>query len=232
MYRTDFNKIGVVPLTNKCVVLDLDETLVHSHGDPNIDLLKELRIHSDPNHIDLRSRTYKITMEDVVHKRGTGDKTEMWGIFRPYVREFLIHCFNYFKIVIVWSAGRKNYVHTIVDQLFAGLRRPHVIFTYDDLEKLHNGTLIKPLNKLIEKVPGLNRYMSLENTFIIDDRTSVFQEPNPGNGIEIPAYKPAFNIKGLRSEDRALLHLIQWFNRPEVVSSSDVRTLDKSRLFE
>ena len=156
----------------------------------------------------------------------------MWGIFRPYVREFLIHCFNYFKIVIVWSAGRKNYVHTIVDQLFAGLRRPHVIFTYDDLEKLHNGTLIKPLNKLIEKVPGLNRYMSLENTFIIDDRTSVFQEPNPGNGIEIPAYKPAFNVKGLRTEDEALLHLIQWFNHPEVVSSPDVRALDKSRIFE
>jgi hypothetical protein len=232
MYRTDFNKIRAQPLSDKVIVLDLDETLVHSHPDPNVDALKELKIYSDPNLIDLRPRIYKITMEDVVHKRGTGDKTEMWGVFRPYVREFLIHCFNYFKIVIVWSAGRKNYVHTIVDQLFAGLRRPHVIFTYDDLEKLHNGTLIKPLNKLMEKVTGLHKYMNLSNTFIIDDRTSVFQEPNPGNGIEIPAYKPKFHIENLRENDRCLLNLIQWFNQPHVIESKDIRTLDKSRIFE
>lgn len=232
MYKTDLNKIPSKPLTDKCIVLDLDETLVHSHADSNIDLLKELKLYSDPHLIDVRQRSYKITMEDVIHKRGTGDKTEMWGIFRPYVREFLIHCFSYFKIVIVWSAGRRNYVHTIVDQLFAGLRRPHVIYTYDDIEKLHSGTLIKPLNKLIEKIPGLNKYMSLENSFIIDDRTSVFHDPNPDNGIEIPAYKPAFNIKSLRGDDRALLQLINWFNRPEVVSSKDVRLLDKSRIFE
>ncbi len=232
MYKSDLDKISDIPLTDKCIVLDLDETLVHSHSQGNIDLLKELNLFSDPSIMDLRERVYKITMDDVVHKRGTGDKTEMWGIMRPHVREFLINCFSYFKIVIVWSAGRKNYVHAIVDHLFSGLKRPVVIFTFNDIEKLQNGTLIKPLDKLIEKVPGLNKYMGLENTFIIDDRTSVFKEPNPSNGIEIPVYKPSFNVRSMRNDDIALKQLMKWFMSHEVMNSRDVRNLNKTRIFE
>ena len=231
MYNSDLNKIPDKPLTDKCIVLDLDETLVHSNAEANIDLLKEMKLFSDPKNMDLRQRTYKITMEDVVHKKGEGNKTEMWGVFRPHVRDFLIFCFSYFKIVIVWSAGRKNYVHRIVDHLFSGLKRPIVIYTFNDIEKLHNGTLIKPLNKLIDKVPGLNKHMSLENSFIIDDRTSVFHECNPYNGIEIPAYKPAFNLESMRKDDRALKKLMKWFLSEEVVNSKDVRKLDKSKIF-
>lgn len=231
MFHSDLNKIPDKPLTDKCIVLDLDETLVHSSPEGNIELLKELEIFSDPKNYDLRERVYKITMEDVVHKKGTGDKTQMWGVFRPHFREFLIFCFTYFKLVIVWSAGRKNYVHTIVDQLFLELPRPHVIFTYDDLEKLQNNTLIKPLNKLVRTIPGMNKHMSLENSFIIDDRLTVFQEPNPHNGIQIPPYKPNFNLTSLRENDERLKQLIAWFKRPEVMNSRDVRKLDKSRIF-
>ena len=230
MFRSDLNKIPDKPLTDKCIVLDLDETLVHSSPEGNIDLLKKLEIFSDPKNYDLRERVYKITMEDVVHKKGTGDKTQMWGVFRPHFREFLIFCFTYFKLVIVWSAGRKNYVHTIVDQLFAELPRPHVIFTYDDLERLHNNTLIKPLDKLV-KIPGMNKHMSLKNSYIVDDRLSVFQEPNPYNGIEIPPYKPSFVLPSLRADDNILLQLINWFMKSEVMNCRDVRKLDKSKIF-
>jgi hypothetical protein len=237
MYRSDLNKIPDKPLTNKCIVLDLDETLVHTDNeDANTDLLKEQGIFSNPSNYDLRERTYKITMEDVVSKRGTGDKTEMWGILRPHVREFLITCFTYFRVVIIWSAGRKNYVHAIVDYLFLGLPRPTLIWTFDDLEKLSGGlsggTLIKPLNKIIQKIPALSNYMSLENTFILDDRLTVFQEPNLHNGVEIPAYKPSFNLKSLRANDTALLSFTNWLMKPEVMNATDVRQLDKSRIFE
>ena len=231
MYRTDLNKISEKPLTDKCIVLDLDETLVHSHGAPNIDLLNELGIFIDPENYDLRERVYKITMEDVVHKKGTGEKTDMWGITRPHVREFLIHCFNYFKIVIVWSAGRKNYVHAIVNHLFRDLPRPHIVWTYDDLERLSNNTLIKPLNKLMKKVSGLNKHMSLTNSFIVDDRVTVFQEPNPYNGIEIPPYRPDFDLKSLKIEDDTLLKLIKWLMKKDVIHSKDIRTLDKRDIF-
>ncbi len=235
MYKSDLNKIPEKSITDKCIVLDLDETLVHSYAENNsydLDALLDLKIFTDPTNIDLRERTYKITIDDVVHKRGTGNKTEMWGILRPHVKEFLIACFTYFKIVIVWSAGRRNYVHAIVDNLFKDIKRPVVVFTYDDIEKLPNGTLIKPLNKLIETVPGLKKYMSLKNTFILDDRSSVFYEPNPYNGIVIPAYKPAFNLRSLRNNDVALKQLIKWLMRPEVVNCDDIRTLDKNKIFE
>jgi TFIIF-interacting CTD phosphatase-like protein len=233
MYRSDFDKIPLRPITDKCIVLDLDETLVHSHSDPNIDFLKELKIYSDPSLLDIRERTYRISMDDVVHKKGTGDKTEMWGVIRPHVREFLIACFNYFKIVIIWSAGRKNYVNAIVDYLFRDLKYPAIVWNFNDLERSSDGMYIKPLEKLIQKVPGLSKYMSLENTFIVDDRVTVFQEPNPKNGIEIPPYKPDLKkIRSLRSDDTALSQLVNWFHKPEVKNSKDVRELDKSKIFE
>lgn len=229
MFQTDLNKISDKPLTDKCIILDLDETLVHTQSDENVDFFE--MIFTDPAHYYLQERCYKITMEDVVVKRGTGRKDEMWGIKRPYLREFLIACFNYFRIVIVWSAGRKNYVHTIVDQIFRDLPRPHVIFTFDDLEELHDKTFIKPLNKLINTVPGLNKYMSLENAVIVDDRNTVFQEPNPYNGIQIPAYKPSFTLSGINKEDTALLELKNWLLKPEVIESKDIRKINKTQIF-
>ncbi|GAG58796.1 unnamed protein product [marine sediment metagenome] len=231
MYHSDLDKIPEKPLTNKCIVLDLDETLVHSCGESDIELLKQLQIYTDPSNYDLRERVYKITMEDVIHKKGTGEKTEMWGIARPNVREFLIHCFTYFKIVIIWSAGRKKYVHAIIDKIFQDLKRPHIIWTYDDLEKLPNNTLIKPLNKLIDEISGLKKHMSLENTFIVDDRVSVFSEPNPYNGILIPAYKPTFNVKNLRDDDNTLEQLSKWFMKSEVINCKDIRKLSKVNIF-
>ena len=80
--------------------------------------------------------------------------------------------------------------------------------------------------------PGLKRYIGLENTFIIDDRLSVFQEPNPNNGIQIPAYKPLFNENSFRNNENSLIELKNWFMKPEVINAKDVRTLDKSKIFE
>jgi TFIIF-interacting CTD phosphatase-like protein len=232
-YKSALDKIPFKALTNKCIVLDLDETLVHSNE--NIDELKRLGIMSDPALIDLRRRTYQITMDDVVYKKGTGVKTEMWGIVRPHVREFLIACFSYFKCVIVWSAGKRKYVDAIVDYLFKDIKRPHVVYSYDQCEKTSNNLIVKPLQKMIKKEPGLNKYMSLENVFMIDDRETVysgFVGDNPDNGIQIPAYRPAFNIHNLRSDDIALKQLMTWFLRPEVMNSTDVRELDKTAVFD
>lgn len=230
-YKTDLGKIPDKPLTDKCIVLDLDETLVHSHGEGHIELLKEIGIFTNPDYLDLRKRTYKITMDDVVHKKGQGAKTEMWGITRPHLTQFLIFCFSYFKVVAVWSAGRNKYVNCIVDHIFKDLRRPHVIWNYDDLSKLPDNTLIKPLSKMSCNVSGLSKYMTLENTFIIDDRTSVFQQPNPNNGVQIPAYRPSMEPDSMRVEDNRLHQLMNWFKKSEVIKCKDVRKLDKTRIF-
>ena len=232
-YKTALDRIPFKALTNKCIVLDLDETLVHSNE--NMDQLKELKIMTDPTLIDLRRRTYQITMDDVVYKKGEGVKTEMWGIVRPHVKEFLVSCFSYFKVVAVWSAGKRKYVDAIVDYLFKDIKRPHVVYSYDQCERTSDNLLVKPLSKMIESEPGLDKYMSIENTFIIDDTKTVyagFIGDNPDNGIQIPAYKPAFNIHLLRSDDIALKQVMTWFLRPDVMNSLDVRELDKTVVFD
>lgn len=231
-YKTTLDGIPFKALTNKCIVLDLDETLVHSNE--NMAQLQELGIMTDPNLLDLRQRTYQITMDDVVYKKGEGIKTTMWGIVRPHVKEFLVSCFSYFKVVIVWSAGKRKYVDAIVDFLFKDIRRPHIVYSYDQCERTSNNLIVKPLTKMIEKEPGLSKYMSLANSFIIDDRNTVYSGyigDNPDNGIQIPAYNPAFNLHSLRSDDISLKQLMTWLSGHEVMDSPDVRTLDKSMIF-
>ena len=217
-------------LTDKCLVLDLDETLVHTQSDPDNQLFEEV-IFTDPKYYHLRSRCYKITMDDVVHKRGTGNKTEMWGICRPHLQEFLRDCFKYFNLVIVWSAGRKNYVHRIVDHIFRDLPRPDFILTYDDLEKLSDNTFIKPLSKLWN-IEQFKSVMTEKNSLIIDDRESVFLEPNPDNGIQIPAYRPSFTLEGVQEDDTELLKFRNWLFQKDVVNSKDVRALNKKKIFK
>jgi len=232
-YKSELNNIPFKSLTNKCIVLDLDETLVHSSE--KVGQIENLGIMTNPDLLDLRRRTYQLTMDDVVYKNGEGIKTVLYGITRPHVKEFLISCFSYFKVVIIWSAGKRKYVDAIVDFLFMDMKRPHVVWSRDQCDKTSGELLVKPLTKLIENEPGLSKYMSLENTFIIDDRRSVFEGyvgDNKDNGIQIPAYKPDFNIHSLRSDDIALKQLMTWFLRPEVMNSTDVRELDKSVVFK
>ncbi len=230
IYKNAMTSLPVRAVTDKCIVLDLDETLVHTCN--NFETLKELKIMDDPDLMDLKQRSYVITMDDVVTKKGTGVKTTMWGIVRPHVKEFLISCFAYFKVVIVWSAGKRKYVDAIVDFLFKDIKRPHVVYSYDECERTNNGLLTKPLMKLIKNEPGLSKYMSLNNSLIIDDRDTVYNNDNPYNGIQIPPYRPAFNIHSLRSDDIRLKQLMTWLFKPEVMESEDVRTLDKNKVFE
>jgi hypothetical protein len=232
LYRSAMDKIPPKSRTNKCIVLDLDETLVHSNYD--INNLKKLNIMTDPDLIDLRQRIYQICMDDVTTDKGSGIKTVMWGLVRPHAREFLLYCFAYFKCVIVWSAGKRKYVDTIVDYLFKDMRRPIVVYSYDECEKLSNNMLVKPFSKMIKNVSGLDKYMNLSNSFMIDDRDTVYrgyEGDNPYNGIQIPPYKPDFNIQSMRADDIALKQLMIWLNQSEVMNSSDVRTLDKSKIF-
>jgi TFIIF-interacting CTD phosphatase-like protein len=230
IYKSDLEKISSEPLTDKCIVLDLDETLVHSHED--INTLYKLGILSKPELLNLRKRTYTIQLDDVLDKKGKGTKISLWGITRPYVKEFLITCFSYFKIVAVWSAGQRKYVEAIVDYLFRDIRRPHIVFTYDDCVEMSNSYLAKPLSNMISSIPNLHKYMSLENTFIIDDRLTTYSTVNPYNGILIPPYKPSPNIHSLNSDDIALRQLSIWLLTPEVMNSTDIKNINKNNIFD
>lgn len=211
-------------ITDMTVVLDLDETAVHTFK--SLDSYKQLGIDKHP---DLRSRTYQLTMNDVVTPHGLGQVTKMWGIKRPHINEFLIFCFSYFRVVIVWSAGKYKYVHSVVDSLFGDIIPPHLIFTWDDCLKV-DGICDKDLTKIYNH-PELGKYARPENTLIIDDKEYSFDRGSPYNGILIPQYKPNLRLESLRADDIALLQLQSWLQTPEVINSKDVRLLNKVKIF-
>jgi TFIIF-interacting CTD phosphatase-like protein len=212
------------PLTNKCIVLDLDHTLLNTFEEA--DIRSDLEIDQDPEHLEIKRRCYHFNLIDVFTKWGEGHKIETFGIRRPHLDEFLDFCFRYFQVVAVWSAGKHKYVKRICLDIFRDSQDPHCIYTCNHC-KDDTPVLEKPLAWMIENVPG----MSLANTLVIDDNLSTFEKVNPANGVLIPPYKPKLTIEGLNADDRCLLQLKEWLLRPEVMSAPDVRELDKSSIF-
>lgn len=225
LYYIPADAIPPTSLTDKCIVLDLDQTLIATQD--SIDSLKLMKILSDPKLIYLRNRLYYLTIDDL-EKPGIGTRYDFWGITRPHVEDFLLFCFTYFKTVAVWSAGKRPYVEAIVDHLFRDLPSPHIVFTFDDIETGPKGEIEKPLTKMIDLNPQIN--MTLMNTLAIDDNPTTFQR-NYGNGVLIPPYEPDLNINSLSQDDPSLLKLKYWLLQPEVMTSRDVSLLNKDKIF-
>lgn len=226
LYKKNTDLLGENPLTDKCIVLDLDQTLVATQE--TLEDFKRLKIMSDPKLFLLRSRSYYLSMDDY-EKPGIGTVYNYWGVTRPYTKEFLQFCFAYFKVVAVWSAGKAKYVESIVDHLFADLPQPHVIFTYDDIEK--GDKIIKPLSKMYQYDDFTRKYMNASNTFILDDNNSTFSK-NKGNAIHIPAYDPKVTIKDLSdTSDDNLVKVMYWLCQKNVIESKNVTKLKKNTIF-
>lgn len=230
IYHRTIDDLPKKSLTDKCIVLDLDQTLIATADENDgMNSLYKLKILSDPRLITLRNRTYHLTIEDLENP-GFGSTYQMWGVTRPHVHEFLYFCFTYFNIVAVWSAGKRSYVEAIVDYLFKDLPCPNIIFTYDDIKKDKNGDVIKPLSIMMNCNSLMKENMFSENTFALDDWDKTYQE-NKQNGILIPRYEPELNVKSLSKDERALLDFKDWLMQPEVIESTDVATLNKNNIF-
>lgn len=204
--------------TNNCLILDLDETLVHTFEETAI--LKKLKPHKNPA---LRPRIYHKSICE------PNDEFEMWGVSRPHLEEFLEFCFSYFKIVAVWSAGTTRYVEEIVDLIFPVNSPPHIIFTRSDCEMIDDVTK-KSLFKMIEMEPLLKDVMTIQNTLIIDDRCDVW-DVCPLNVIKIPAYVPQPTIETMLKDDIALEQIRWWLIQPEIIKAVDTRMISRSDIF-
>ena len=126
LYSCCLDQVPDRSLTQHAIILDIDETLVHTCEDMN--QFHSLRIFTDPKMIGLRRRSYVVTLDDVVERRGAGVKTQLWGVTRPHLEEFLIFCFSYYRVVAVWSAGKTKYVQAIVDHIFRDIPEPQEDF--------------------------------------------------------------------------------------------------------
>lgn len=226
IYPSWRDKILPQPLTDKCIILDVDETMVHT--DEDMHNISRIGIFDDSKAIDIRHRIYNIRDEDITGDRGAGNTSHLWGISRPYIKEFLVFCFSYFRVVAIWSAGQKRYVENIVNFLTHDVKSPHIIYTREDCRK--DGTLLtKPIQYMAEKASHLN--MNASNTIIVDDRDTVFSTCNPNNGILIPEYEPDKDLASLAKDEHSLVQLMYWLSLPGVRYAPDVTLVDKSNIF-
>jgi NLI interacting factor-like phosphatase len=239
------------------LVIDLDSTFVHTHT-KTADYLRVMKIIDtallspslSPEKkaclVELKSRIFIFSLK--------GCNVNMWTILRPGASEFLEFASLYFRGVYVWSAGQKEYVEQIVSILFPPhIARPSIVFHWDDcvvgsdndefmdMEKKEDGPnkaaspsntqegilFTKPLVSIFSHVRGC---CSLRNTFLLDDRSDIAHH-NMSNLIQIPPWEPRLTMKSLIAPENALDKLATWLMRPEVITASDVRTVDKSAIF-
>lgn len=212
-------------MTNFCLVLDIDECLLHTMDTNSLSLYNEIL--TNPQHIDLRRRLFILRLYDVNTTQGRGVVDTYWGIFRPGLVMFLQFAFSYFRMVTIWSAGQKYYVESIIQPIFRDTHPPHLVMTYNDIEYLSSGDYHKPLQKMLDLSKGV---MTWENTLFLDDKYSNFVSC-PGNGVHIPKYQPSSHISSLKADDIALFQFKEWLLLPETMAATDVRTLDKSKIF-
>ena len=92
----------------KYIVLDIDATLVHTHGD--MDDFKMLKIYGSDEQLEMRRKLYNMRLIDVSDVPGEGEITDLAGIYRPYLKQFLEFCFDYFDgyfIQLLRQFGKK-----------------------------------------------------------------------------------------------------------------------------
>ena len=207
-------------ISEHSIVLDIDETLVHTFE--KISNVKDIGIFTNKKYLPIRKDIYII---DIFSEDKNTIKYKMWGIYRPKLREFLNFCFRYFRNVTIWTAGQRRYGNAVVSKIFNN-QMPELVFTRDECPKTMSGGCVnKPLSYIIDK----KNDMSMEHTFILDDRIDNF-DPNPKNGILIPPFEPEED-ELLNIEDDAFDKLMKWFLRKEVIESKDIRNLNKENIF-
>lgn len=206
---------------DKCIVLDLDETLVHTYTD------KELIDSTIGNNyleqiISMRGRLYELG----------GQLKNLWSLKRPGVDTFIRYVMNNFGLVIVWSAGTKEYVDKIVEWIFGSMGYyPDKVYSreYCDIIPGSRRSYVKPITKLC-KEPDLKDKISPANILFVDDNTTSTSY-NPTNAITIPAFHPIPSMKTmLLEDDDALYKIIAWLESGKVPAGVDIRTIDKSPL--
>ena len=225
LYPVASDTITTQSITDMTIVLDLDATLICTQE--SMDDFKSLKIMTDPNLLHIKRKCYCIKIKDTQSQYG------FWGSRRDHLETFLLFCFNYFKYVVVWSAGTKEYVLHIVADIFKNLRPPHFIWSKNDCEweGADGTTTVKPLTKLINSEFGRKHNLKLEKIIHLDDNDTTYKY-NKKNACNIPEYEPSPTIEDLEKVDTALLQFKYWLLLPHVMYSDDVTKLDMTSVFK
>jgi TFIIF-interacting CTD phosphatase-like protein len=211
---------GNFPTSTQSIVIDMDECLIHTFDSKDYPNVYSNVLSTLP--VSLRHHVFRVDVEGEV----------IYGLIRPELTEFLKYCFTRFDYVILWSAGTDEYVKLVCERIFSFTNQmPKHVLTrafceYDE----DMGVYKKPLVKLSQ----FSSDLTLNKTFFVDDRDySGFN--NKSNQIIIPGFSPEPTAESIIYElthDHALADLMEWFELESVQRASDVRTLNKKKIFK
>lgn len=224
--RVNLDQFGK-SLTRHAIVIDIDQTSAHSRED--VGSCKALGLFDDSKNMKFRKFVHAFTIKSEDGKHDL----PIWTVFRPGSDEWAKFVFNYFAVVIVWTAGTESYANRFSERYFGRYGTPHVILSkYNCKEAEGPGSrrVLKPISDLLNH-PQLKGLVTEKNTFVLDDNEATFQL-NPNNAIHIPPYHVTESHEDILGGDDCLDRLREWLMRPETISCRDVRQLDKSQIFQ
>ena len=148
-----------------CLVLDIDETLLHYQPKEYLP--------------DVFEYEYGILEND--------DRL----VYRPGLKEFIdyVNSTNGRIILGIWTYGTKNYADIIVEKIQNKYNNGEKLFQFVySREDMNPGMLDKELEFIIEKHPELE--INKQNTFLIDNRpANIYHRKNINNGIIVESFE-------------------------------------------
>lgn len=167
----------------RLIVLDLDETLVHTTP----------TVHT---HLE-RIGTYRVFASvDIIYKR-------------PHLDKFLQFAFDQFQVGI-WTAASEDYAKYILSKILKESQVPLFVFSSNRCTQRINYENITTRDSSADAVVMIKRLSKVRRTYkiarddilVVDDKKHTFRE-NTGNGIQVIAFEG-------QKDDKELLLLIDY----------------------
>lgn len=207
------------------IVWDLDDTLVHTTF---ITKSNALEIETDPKYSFLKGRSVIKKIVDIRDdgEIGRGDVSYALIIFRPGAQEIMNYSLEKFDKVVIWSAGHKRYVRTVVGMLIDSAHANYAkkkieVLSREDCNEISGSSVLKDLK---------SKGFDLSKTIMVDDNRSTYRN-NLENAIPINSYNPEVKKEHIEYKDPTLYELIDWLKKNDLANIPNVRIVDKSNIY-
>ncbi len=148
---------------NSCIVLDIDETLIHT---------KHMSI--SPNDKFKKQSDITFIINGLYY----------YVIIRPHALSFLNAVFEKFDHVCIWTAAEKLYAKKIISHLFTPKQEVSLLEFWSRKNcVIQDGNYTKPLSKLFKKHTFLN-----DKNIVLVDNNNLITKLNKNMSINVPDF--------------------------------------------
>ena len=157
---------------NSCIVLDIDETLIHTKHMTQV-----------PNDKFKKQSDISFKLHDVYY----------YIHIRPHAKNFLETVFKNFDHVCIWTAAEKSYAKKIISKIMTPEQQNSLLEFWSRKNcVIKDGNYTKPLSKLFEKHSFLNG-----KNIVLVDNNELITSLNKGMSINVPDFTGDKNDKTL-----------------------------------